>query len=59
MVYFRPVIEQRVEGGEEVFIEEPPINIIRAGKFNQVPFMSGTVSAEGALLFEGKFIYIN
>ncbi|PSN34294.1 Esterase FE4 [Blattella germanica] len=49
--FFELTSEREVEAGEMVFLQEAPINIVRSGNFNQLPFMSGTVTDEGSLLF--------
>ncbi|PSN30850.1 hypothetical protein C0J52_16131 [Blattella germanica] len=52
--YFELTAERDVEEGEAVFLNDAPINTIRSGNFNQVPFISGTVTHEGSLMFDGK-----
>ncbi|XP_018575271.1 juvenile hormone esterase [Anoplophora glabripennis] len=46
-LYFAPVIEKP---SNTAFITEKPIDIIRSGKYNQVPLMIGYTSREGLLL---------
>jgi hypothetical protein len=49
-----PTYESSSENGEENFLTEHPKNIISAGKFQNVPFVTGTLLYESAL-FLGKF----
>ena len=56
--FFKPTVEDASQTGEEEFISEYPINIMSMGTFNQVPFMSGTVSQEGMIRLGGNKQFI-
>jgi hypothetical protein len=46
---FTPTRESCSENGEDNFLTEHPKNIIRAGKFQNVPYVMGTLLYESAL----------
>ncbi|PSN30849.1 hypothetical protein C0J52_16130 [Blattella germanica] len=52
--YYELTAELDVEAGEMVFLQEVPINIVREGKFNHVPFMQGSVTHEGKILWNSS-----
>ncbi|KAJ9587176.1 hypothetical protein L9F63_019301, partial [Diploptera punctata] len=48
-VHFRPTSEEN-SSGDQQFITDEPINLLAAGIFNDVPFISGTVTDEGMVM---------
>lgn len=48
---FVPTKEAVYEGGEEVFLPGEPKELIKEGKIEQVPYMTGTCSHEGYLIY--------
>ncbi|XP_028170623.1 venom carboxylesterase-6-like [Ostrinia furnacalis] len=46
-VLFQPCVEKDLGGGEEMFLEEAPINIWRKGSYMKVPTLYGYTDKEG------------
>ncbi|PSN44740.1 hypothetical protein C0J52_10745, partial [Blattella germanica] len=51
--FFAPMLETGAAEGEEVFLPGRPFDLIKNGKFHQVPFMMGITSHEGMLVMKG------
>lgn len=47
-VYFRPTVEQATDE-EEIFLPAEPIELLKQGKFHNVPFIAGVNSSEGLI----------
>ncbi|KAK7872998.1 hypothetical protein R5R35_000299 [Gryllus longicercus] len=47
LAFFLPVPEIKGGSDEEVFLPDYPINLLKEGKFNHVPYMTGITNAEG------------
>lgn len=56
MVVFGPVTEQKTENNLNPFITEDPIDIIRRGDFQKVPWIIGAVENEGILRVSRKYL---
>ncbi|XP_068084601.1 esterase B1 isoform X2 [Anabrus simplex] len=50
---FLPIPETWESGGKDVFLPGNPVDLLREGKFTNVPFITGTTSHEGILELEG------
>lgn len=55
MVVFGPVTEKKTESNLNPFITEDPVDIIRRGDFQKVPWIIGTVENEGILRASRKY----
>jgi carboxylesterase type B len=56
-LFFHPVIEPE-KHKDEVFLPDRPIDLIRNGKFHNVPLIIGVTSKEGKLILPGRrFFY--
>lgn len=65
-IYFAPVVEQKFscDVKKDGFCQVPvltkhPLEILRSGKYNNVPYIGGYNSGEGILLFRSKFFFFN
>ncbi|KAJ9599104.1 hypothetical protein L9F63_010372, partial [Diploptera punctata] len=47
-VYFRPTVEEPSDG-EEIFLPAEPLELLKQGKFHNVPFIAGVNSSEGLI----------
>ncbi|XP_069675635.1 carboxylic ester hydrolase-like isoform X1 [Periplaneta americana] len=50
LMFFAPTLEKGAEQGAEVFVPGQPLDLMRAGLFHKVPFVSGITSHEGMLV---------
>ena len=55
-IYSVPTCDNSGELGE-IFLPDSPHALLRAGKFSDVPLITGIVSHEGMLGLKGKFIF--
>ena len=60
--YFRPYLSMFVPTIETVndldaFLVEEPIEILKSGRFNKVPLITGCNSHEGLMMSPGKFFH--
>lgn len=49
---FTPVTEHRKIDGEEIFLDESPIDLMTQGRFHKVPLIIGVTSHEGLLMLK-------
>lgn len=49
---FIPTLEQNL--GEEVFLPKSPIKLIKAGRYNNIPYIFGFNNKEGGSFIKGK-----
>lgn len=56
-ISFAPVVEKKM--GQNAFLTEDPLDLMKFGKFHKVPFMTGYNSAEGLLLIHSEIKKLN
>ncbi|PNF42094.1 hypothetical protein B7P43_G10291 [Cryptotermes secundus] len=50
--FFAPVIERGRIEGEEIFLSEPPIDVVTQGRSHKVPYIIGVTSHEGLIMLK-------